>query len=58
METGAGPKSLERFEEPALDIQVIPEDLKETAVREGIHKRIQVEIHHENKEIEAEQRSF
>ena len=53
METGAGPKSLERFEEPALDIQVIPEDLKETAVREGIHKRIQAELHHENEEIEA-----
>ena len=51
--TGTGPKSPERFPEPALDIQVIPEDLEEKAVREGIHQRIQVEIHHENKEIEA-----
>ena len=53
METGTGPKSPERFAEPALDIQVIPEDLEETAVREWIHERIQGKIHHENKEIEA-----
>ena len=39
--------------ESAIDIQVIPEDPEEMAVREGIHKRIQVEMHHENKEIEA-----
>ena len=49
METGTGPKSFERFAELALDIQVIHEDLEETAVREGIHKRIQAEIHHEDK---------
>ena len=54
METGTGPKSFERFAELALNIQVIHEDLEETAVREGIHKRIQAEIHHENKEIEAQ----
>ena len=48
-----GPKSPESFAEPALDIQIIPEDLEETAVREGIQERIQEEIHHENKEIEA-----
>ena len=41
METGTGPKSPVRFAEPALVIQVIPEDLEETAVREGIQKRIQ-----------------
>ena len=38
--------------EPYPEIQVIPEDPKEIAVREGIHVRIQTEIHHENKEAE------
>ena len=36
---------------PALEIQNFPEDPVEIAVREGIHKRIQAEIHHENKEV-------
>ena len=36
-----------------LEIQVIPEDLEEIAVREGVHKGIQAEIHHEDKESEA-----
>ena len=39
--------------EPALEIQIVPEDPEEIAVREGIHKRIQAEIHHEDKEAEA-----
>ena len=37
---------------PELEIQIVPEDPKEIAVREGIHKRIQAEIHHEDKEAE------
>ena len=39
--------------EPELEIQVIPEDPKEIAEREGIHERIQVEIHHEDKEAKT-----
>ena len=38
--------------EPDLKIQVIPEDPEEIAVREGIHGRIHMEIHHEVKEAE------
>ena len=53
METGPDPKSPEIVAEPALDIQVIPEDSEETIAREGIHKRIQSEIHHEDKKREA-----
>ena len=53
METGPDPKSRLITTEPALDIQVIPEDPEEMAGREGIHKRIQSEIHHEDKEREA-----
>ena len=36
-----------------LEIPVIPEDPEEIAVREEIHERIQVEIQHEDKEVEA-----
>ena len=43
LETVPGPRSPE-----------IPEDPEEMAVREGIHKRIQAEMHHENKEIEED----
>ena len=39
--------------EPELEIQVIPEDPEQIAVREGIHERIQAEIHHEDKEAET-----
>ena len=39
----------ELYPEPDLEIPVIPEDSEEIAVREGIHERIQVEIHHEVK---------
>ena len=39
--------------EPDLEIQVIPEDPKDIALNEGIHERIQAEIHHEDKEEEA-----
>ena len=53
METGPDPDSPEITAEPALEIQVIPEDPEEMAAREGIHERIQGEIHHENKEREA-----
>ena len=53
METGPNPKSPEITVEPALDIQVIPEDPEEMAAREGRHKRIKAEIRHEDKEREA-----
>ena len=53
METVPGPRSRELPAESTIDIQVIPEDPEEMAVREGIHERIQAEMHHENKEIEA-----
>ena len=39
--------------EPDLEIQVISEDPEDIAVKEGIHERIQAEIHHEDKEVEA-----
>ena len=39
--------------EPTLEIQIVPEDPEEIAVREGIFERIQEEIHHEDKEAEA-----
>ena len=39
--------------EQYLEIPVIPEDPEEIAVREEIHERIQVEIQHEDKEVEA-----
>ena len=54
METGPYPGSPEKTAEPDLEIQVIPEDPEEMAAREGIHKRITAEIHHENKEREAQ----
>ena len=50
METGPDPKSPETKTEPAQDIQVIPENPEDMALREGIHERIQGEIHHEDKE--------
>ena len=53
METGLDPDSPEIPAEPALEIQVIPKDPEELAAIEGIHERIQAEIHHENKEREA-----
>ena len=46
-------RNLEIPFEPALEIQIVPEDPEEIAVREGIHKNIQAEIHHEDKEEEA-----
>ena len=39
--------------EPDLDIPVIHEDPEEIAVREGIHERMQAQIHHKDKEAEA-----
>ena len=39
--------------EPELEIQVIPEDPEEIPVIEGVHKRIQAEIHQEDKEAES-----
>ena len=39
--------------EQALEIQIVPEDLEEIVIREGIYKRIQAEIHHEDKVVEA-----
>ena len=53
MEPLSGQRNLEISTEPALNIQIIPEDLEEIAAREGIHERIQAEIHQENKEVEA-----
>ena len=41
---------LELYPEPDLDIPLLPEDPEVIAVREGIHKRIQLEIQHEDKE--------
>ena len=38
---------------PELEIQTIPEDSKGIAVREGIYKRIQAEVHPEDKEAEV-----
>ena len=40
MEKVLVPRSLEISAESAMDIQVIPEDPEEMAVREGIHMRI------------------
>ena len=53
MEPLSGQMNLEISIEPALNIQIIPEDPEEIAAREGIHKRIQAEIHQGNKEVEA-----
>ena len=39
--------------EPAVEIQIVPENPEEIAVREGMKERIQAEIHHEDKEVEA-----
>ena len=38
---------------PYLDIPIIPEEPEVIATREGIHERIQAEMHHENKEAEV-----
>ena len=46
-------RNVSRSEEPALDIQIIQEDPEEIAVPEGIHERVQAEIHQGNKEEEA-----
>ena len=43
-------RDLEIPPEPEIEIQVIPEDPEEIAVRVGMHKIIQAEIHHEDKE--------
>ena len=48
MEKGLDPESPKIAAEPALDIQIIPEDPEEMAAREGIQERIQGEIHHED----------
>ena len=48
-----GRRDLEIPQEPELEIQVIPEDSEEIAVREGVHERIKSEIHHEDKEVET-----
>ena len=39
--------------EPDLDIPIVPEDPDVFADREGIHKRIQAEIQHEDKDVEV-----
>ena len=44
--------------EPELEIQIITEDPKGIAVREGIHKRIQGKLHHEDEEVEARAREM
>ena len=41
--------------EPALDIPMITEDPEVIAEREGVHKRIQAEIQHKNKEAKVEE---
>ena len=39
--------------EPDLDIPIIPEDPEVIAEREGVHKRIQADIQHKNKEAKV-----
>ena len=46
------PRNPDIHPEPALEIQIIPEDPKEIAVREGIHERIQAEIHQKEAKVE------
>ena len=53
IEPSVDQRNLEIPHKPALEIQIVPEDPEEIAVREGIHKNIQAEIHHEDKEEEA-----
>ena len=53
MEPLSGQRNPEISAEPALDIQIIPEDPEEIAAREGINERIQSEIHQGNKDVEA-----
>ena len=53
IEPSGDQRNLEIPPEPALEIQIIPEDPKEIAMREGIHERIQAEIHQGNKEEEV-----
>ena len=53
MEPLSGQRNPEISAKPALDIQITPEDPEEIAAREGIHERIQAEIHQGNKEVEA-----
>ena len=54
MEPLSGQRNPEISNEPALYIQIFPEDPKEiAATREGIHERIQAEIHQGNNEVEA-----
>ena len=43
----------ELYPEPDLDIPILPEDPKLIAEREGIQERIQLEIQHEEKEVEV-----
>ena len=43
----------ELYHEPDLDIPILPKDPEVIAEREGIHKRIQSEIHHEDKQAEV-----
>ena len=43
----------ELYPEPDLDIHILPKDPEAIAEREGIHKRIQSVIQHEDKEAEA-----
>ena len=54
METRMDPVNLEIITEPDLENPMILVDPEEMVVREGIHSRIQAEIYHENKEIEAQ----
>ena len=53
IESLANQRNPERSSKPALKIQIIPEDHKMMAAKEGIHERIQAEIHQGNKEVEA-----
>ena len=43
----------ELYPEPDLDIQFLPKDPEVIAERERIHKRIQSEVQHEDKEVEV-----
>ena len=53
IEPSVDQRNLEIPPEPAIEIQIVPVDPEEIAVRKGIHERMKAEIHHEDKEAEA-----
>ena len=41
--------------EPYFEIQMLPEDPEVVSKRKGVHERIQMEMYHKAKEVEAEE---